>query len=337
MKADISDSGIKLPNTRYKDHLGSIRLSYADADGNGSIAATEIIEEDNYYPFGLKHTGYNLVTANGNARAQKIKFQGQERQDELGLNIYDYGARNYDPAIGRWFNIDPLAEKSRRHSPYNYAFNNPIRFIDPDGMSPLDWYLNKSNGNYEWFKGCAEKKGFINLGSEKQTVLTGTGGQYELNTNGSFKDVNSGKSYGKEESLEIDNSGTEIKSHGSLLEKGSSMASDIAAPFLETAQDVAFPIINQVNIIANEGMHEGAANNGDNVLLPKTYEFKNWNFTNGSTITNGNVPYAEGQEKLNNVVSVMATPLKVVNNKVVNTAVKSAGKKVIKEALKTLE
>jgi RHS repeat-associated protein len=124
---------------QYKDHLGNVRLSYSDSDLDGSInPSTEIIEESNYYPFGLKQKGYNnTVSSNGNSVAQKYGFNGKEEQNELGLNYLDFGARNYDPALGRWMNIDPLAEDMRRHSPYNYAYNNPIYFMDPDGMAPI--------------------------------------------------------------------------------------------------------------------------------------------------------------------------------------------------------
>nr|WP_315248587.1 DUF6443 domain-containing protein [uncultured Flavobacterium sp.] len=133
---------------QYKDHLGNVRLSY-----DKTLA---IKEENNYYAFGLKQEGYNTVKI---GVENKYKYNGKELQDELGLNMYDYHARNYDPAIGRWMNIDPLAEKMRRWSPYNYCFNNPMRFIDPDGMGP-QWIVGtdgkkvthtvNSDGSLSW-------------------------------------------------------------------------------------------------------------------------------------------------------------------------------------------
>lgn len=145
----------------YTDHLGNVRLSYSDTDNDGAINPTyEILEENSYYPFGLKHAGYNDGYAYGN----KYKYNGKEFQDELGLNFYDYGARNYDPAIGRWMNIDPLAEKMPEWSPYSFCFDNPMRYVDPDGQAPTDWYLNLFTGNISWKDGQGSRLGYKNLG-----------------------------------------------------------------------------------------------------------------------------------------------------------------------------
>ncbi|KIX19654.1 hypothetical protein SY27_17735 [Flavobacterium sp. 316] len=77
----------------YTDHLGNIRLSYTDINNSNIIDADEIVEETQYYPFGLKHETHN------SSNAYQYKFNGKELQDELGLNLYDYGARNYEPAL----------------------------------------------------------------------------------------------------------------------------------------------------------------------------------------------------------------------------------------------
>ncbi|BFP40820.1 hypothetical protein FGF1_16650 [Flavobacteriaceae bacterium GF1] len=112
---------------QYKDHLGNVRLSYTD--NNGTL---EIIEENNYYPFGLRHKGYNNVV---NGTHHPYDYQGKENQEELGLKWHDFGARNYDATLGRWTSIDAMAdhEKQIAFSPYSAMANNPNVFIDPDG------------------------------------------------------------------------------------------------------------------------------------------------------------------------------------------------------------
>jgi len=161
---------------QLKDHLGNIRLSFSDKDKDGKIDLIgqnggrpgadgrdgaddgrddivdrdgdgdyhmEILEEKNYYPFGLQHKGYNNTVR---GRKHNYGFVGKEENGELGLEWLDFGARNYNAALGRWMNLDPLAEEMRRHSPYNYAFDNPIFFIDPDGMMPFGCCPNPISG-----------------------------------------------------------------------------------------------------------------------------------------------------------------------------------------------
>ena len=172
----------------YKDHLGNVRLSFEDKDKNGvlgneeivscgppdrrgfancvSFFTTAIVDENHYYPFGLQHEGYDYL----NEAVYKYKYNGKELQDELGLNMYDYGWRNYMPDVGRWTQIDPLFnELTFAHdnddydpdddeeaylaiindlelgggiyntdnlNPYGYGYNNPVSFDDPDGRCP---------------------------------------------------------------------------------------------------------------------------------------------------------------------------------------------------------
>jgi RHS repeat-associated protein len=68
----------------------------------------------------------------------QYKYNGKEWQDELNLNLYDYGARNYDPALGRWMNVDPLTEKAYSWSPFRYCFDNPVIFLDKNGLYETD-------------------------------------------------------------------------------------------------------------------------------------------------------------------------------------------------------
>jgi|GEM_PF-3025593 len=131
---------------QYKDHLGNVRLTYKDNNGDGSISPSEIIEETNYYPFGMQHKGYNEAVLLSNL-GQNIKYQGQERQDELGLNWDSFKYRNYDYAIGRFMSVDPLAEDYLHNGVYNFAENKVIDHRELEGLEGVWFGLLGSNNS----------------------------------------------------------------------------------------------------------------------------------------------------------------------------------------------
>ncbi len=130
----LTKEGMWLPGGNYqyylKDHLGNTRLAVNTSGPGGTL-----VQQTDYYPFGMDITVYNGGLDN------RYRYNGKEFQEDAinnrKLDWYDYGARFYDPALGRWHTVDPLAEKSRRWSPYTYALDNPLRFTDPDGN---DWW-----------------------------------------------------------------------------------------------------------------------------------------------------------------------------------------------------
>ncbi len=130
----------------YTDHLGNIRLRYTKTETQGLA----ILEEDHYYPFGLKHNGYNsdhkifefndgtntvVLTPVTPSRKEtyKYKFNGIELQDEFDLNMYAMDLRMYDPAIARWVVQDPVVHFD--YSTYSAFDNNPVFWADPSGAN----------------------------------------------------------------------------------------------------------------------------------------------------------------------------------------------------------
>jgi len=118
-------------------------VSFSDIDYNGVIDTNEVLQTDHYYPFGLRLGGLSYSSGTEN----RYRYNGKEFHQEFNLGLYDYGARMYDPSIGRWNGVDPLAHKMPAWSPYSYTFNNPVLYTDPDGRFPIIPWLLKAGAN----------------------------------------------------------------------------------------------------------------------------------------------------------------------------------------------
>ncbi|MGE0930852.1 RHS repeat domain-containing protein [Peijinzhouia sedimentorum] len=112
-----------------------------------SISSSQavIIQENHYYPFGMQIAGLELDLDSKN----RYLYNGKELQDDHNLDWHDYGARMYDAQIGRFHTVDPLADKYWSQTPFQYTFNNPIRFVDPDGRDVIDLITGKNTPQEE--------------------------------------------------------------------------------------------------------------------------------------------------------------------------------------------
>jgi RHS repeat-associated protein len=180
---------------QYKDHLGNIRQSFAFDRDRQEIRT---LTEHNYYPFGLEHSylqtrrrpelvdeivGEININSDPNTRSTRMvqvddvryqyKFQGQERQDELGLNWDSFKWRNYDYAIGRFMSIDPLTEEYNTWSPYTFSGNRVIDARELEGLEPYSVHATEEAAAQNWgehYNGASVLRG-IEMGS---TIFTQT-------------------------------------------------------------------------------------------------------------------------------------------------------------------
>ncbi|AFD06620.1 DUF6443 domain-containing protein [Solitalea canadensis] len=172
----ISTGGSFKYEYNLSDHLGNIRVCFDK---------TGLLQEDEYYAFGLRKSVFN-------GSSNLYLYNGKELQSELGE--YDYGARFYNPILGRWNVVDLLAESYNNISPYNYVVNNPISNIDPDGMRVVDngdRYTITGDDVYYYLgaiqqiaAGKGNKASFNKALSTASQQNEGEGGSFEYNLGG---------------------------------------------------------------------------------------------------------------------------------------------------------
>jgi RHS repeat-associated protein len=155
-----------------KDQLGNARLTFSDLNADGTVADPEILQENQYYPFGMEAEQPN---ADQIGRKNLYQYNGKELNGDFGLGWSDYGARWYDASLGRWWSVDEMGEKYQEWSGYNYVMGNPVRFIDPDGQKVDDIILRGENNS-----SVTLKTDLIDVSADVSSLGIDFGGEYTL-------------------------------------------------------------------------------------------------------------------------------------------------------------
>ncbi len=179
-----------------QDHLGNNR---AVVNQSGTVE-----QITHYYPFG----GF-FADAGTNSSLQPYKYNGKELDRMHGLDLYDYGFRQYDPVVPIFTQVDPMAENYYYLSPYVYCGNNPVKYVDPNGM---DWiYTNYDGEQFVYFDDR------INSQEDINKYYYGNKGTHTITYLGKTGSIYQGTKYGDKLSYILNLDGSYSDSDGNLL------------------------------------------------------------------------------------------------------------------------
>lgn len=233
-----------------KDHLGNTRVVF---DGSGN---TE--QAPDYYPFGML---FNSSQGGDN----EYLFNGKELQDELlgsvNLDWYDYGARFYDPALGRWHSVDPMAEDYASKSPYHFSGNNPVRFLDLNGMNYGDYY--NTDGTWLGSDGIDDEKVYTADAVTKNDkgIVTGAENANELSISHSeFQTISAIVKHEVGTSDANENLWIAHTANNAANASETSLHSKLMSGYSSAPSDIKLPLSTSANSAASNSARAGVLN-----------------------------------------------------------------------------
>jgi len=259
---------------RYTDIWGNTRITYADDNGDGVVGASEIRREQNYYPFGLEHKGYNgsMYGIKNNLKT----YQEQEFTEDLGLNSHEWRYRISDPAIGRFWQIDPLADDYVYNSTYAFQENKIGLGVELEGLE-----LNRSRGGFKMVSNGMNKAVSESTNIKREMEIQGRYGNEAADRANSDRKMKYADSMGKiAEGATEAGKGITYSAGETLDDVGGDFETVLigAAVFTEGASLTLLPVSEgmqmtgkglKIAVHVSDGNTEGILKEGGSVILNK--------------------------------------------------------------------